>query len=195
VSILARGGERVALEFGLRHPERLARAVLLNPFTPYEVDGRWDGYLNGAKRTFMRFPHLIEPLARFLAQRSSPEVIERLMGDALRGSAPDTELLKNPEVVEDYVESARLTALRTTWGFVHDQRNYLTFRPQHLPDAANWTRIVGTHDVLYRAGDADDLWSAALPGHRLVRVPDGGRLLHASHPQLMAEELVRPAEA
>jgi pimeloyl-ACP methyl ester carboxylesterase/DNA-binding CsgD family transcriptional regulator len=195
VRILARGGERVALEFGLRHPERLARAVLINPFTPYEIDSRWDGYLNGAKRTFVRFPHLIEPLARFLAQRSTPQVVERLMRDALRSSAPDTDLLNNPEVVEDYVESARITALRTTWGFVHDQRNYLTFRPQRLPEAANWTRIVGAHDVLYRPGDSDDLWTTALPGHRLVHVPDGGRLLHASHPQLMAEELLRPADS
>jgi hypothetical protein len=62
------------------------------------------------------------------------------------------------------------------------------------PDAANWTGIVGAHDVLCRAGDGDDLWTVNLPRHRLVHVPDGGRLLPASHPQLRAEERLRPAD-
>lgn len=192
VRILARGGEDVALEFGLRHPQRLLRAVLVNPFTPYELDSRRDGFINNAKLTFMRHPHLIEPIGRFLAQRLTPSVLERLLRDALAGSAPDLEVLKDRRVVEDYVESARLAPLRTPWGFVHDQRTYLTWRPQHLPDGVEWTRVVGVHDVLYRHGDADEVWATALPGHRLVRVADAGRLLHASHPQLLADELVSP---
>jgi pimeloyl-ACP methyl ester carboxylesterase/DNA-binding CsgD family transcriptional regulator len=191
VLLLARGGESVALEFGLRHPDRLARAVLINPFTPYVLDSRWDGFMNSAKRTFMRHPHLIEPISRFLAKRLTPSALERLLRDALAGSAPDLEVLRNPHALEDYVESARLAPLRTTWGFVHEQRSYLAWRPQTLPSGSDWTRVVGIHDVLYRPGDADDLWAAALPGHRLVRVQDGGRLLHASHPELMAEELSR----
>lgn len=190
VRLVARGGESVALQLGLHHPERIARAVLINPFTPYALDSRWDGFMNGAKRTFVNHPHLIEPLARFLAQRASPKVFERLTRDALKGSQPDMALMRNREVVEDYVESARLAPLRSTWGFVNDQRVYLTWRPPPLPDGRNWTRLLGQHDVLYRSGDADELWAAALPGHRLVRVADGGRLLHASHPDLVAEELL-----
>jgi len=191
VRLLSRGGESIALDLGLRHPDRLSRVVLINPFTPYDVDSRWDGFLNGAKRTFVKYPHLIEPLGRFLAQRATPKVLERLTRDALRGSEPDMALMQRPQVVEDYVESARLAPLQTTWGFVNDQRIYLSWKPPRLPDAANWTRMVGAHDVLYRAGDADAVWNDALPGHRLVRVADGGRFLHASHPELVAEELTR----
>ena len=140
---------------------------------------------------FRSHPHLIEPLGRFLAQRATAEVYERLTRDALRGSEPDTALLRDRQALEDYVESARLAPLQTTWGFVNDQRIYLSWKPPALPQAANWTRLVGAHDVLYRHGDADPIWEAALPGHRTVRVPDGGRLLHASHPDLVAEEMAR----
>ncbi|WP_337189238.1 alpha/beta hydrolase [Phenylobacterium sp.] len=190
VRILARGGEYLVMMLGQRCPERLQRVVLVNPFTPYAFDSRWDGFLNGAKRTFMRHPHLIEPLARFLAQRASPKVYERLTRDALKGSAPDTALMTRAEVVDDYVESARLAPLKSTWGFVFEQRNYLTWAPPPLADGARWTRLIGAHDVLYRPGDADALWEAALPGHRRVCVEDGGRFLHASHPDLVAEELL-----
>lgn len=187
VRILSRGGEDVALDLALRHPELIVRGVLINPFTPYAVDSRWDGYLNSAKKAFVAHPHLIEPLAKFLMQRANPKVIERLVRQSLSGSEPDMALLRNPQVVEDYVESARLTGLRSTWGFVHNQQVYLRWRPPQLTDASNWTRIVGQHDVLYRPGDSDDLWDTAMPGHRVIRVLDGGRFIHASHPDLMAE--------
>lgn len=187
VRILARGGEAVALELAHRHPERVIRGVLINPFTPYDLDSRWDGFLNHAKRTFVKHPDLIEPIATFLVQRASPKVIERLTRQSLSGSAPDMALLQNPEAVEDYVESARICGLRTTWGFVHDQRGFLTWRPPQLDEASNWTRIVGEHDVLYQARDAEALWTSVLPGHRCLRVSDGGRFVHASHPDLVAE--------
>ena len=187
VRILARGGEAVALELARRHPQLVVRGVLINPFTPFEFDSRWDGLLNHAKRTFVNHPHLIEPVATFLVQRASPKVIERLTREALSSSAPDMALLQNREVVEDYVESSRICGLRTTWGFVQEQRGFLTWRPPQLEDASNWTRIVGEHDVLYRAGDAEALWTSVLPGHRCLRVSDGGRFVHASHPDLVAE--------
>ncbi|HYE49970.1 MAG TPA: alpha/beta hydrolase, partial [Azospirillaceae bacterium] len=189
VRILARGGEGVALELDRRHPGLVSRGVLINPFTPYDLDSRWDGFLNRAKRMFVQHPNLIEPVATFLAQRASPKVIERLTRQSLGGSAPDMALLQNPEAVEDYVESARLCGLRTTWGFVHEQRGFLTWRPPQLEDASHWVRIVGEHDVLYQARDSEALWRSVMPGHRLIRVADGGRFVHASHPELMAEAL------
>ncbi|WP_293677207.1 alpha/beta hydrolase [uncultured Phenylobacterium sp.] len=187
VRIIARGGEGVALELARRHPALVARGVLINPFTPYSLDSRWDGFLNQAKRTFVKHPDLIEPVATFLVQRASPKVIERLTRQSLNGSAPDMALLRNRDAVEDYVESARLCGLRTTWGFVHEQREFLTWRPPQLDDASNWVRIVGEHDVLYQSRDSDALWTSVLPGHQCLRVPDGGRFVHASHPDLVAE--------
>lgn len=187
VRILARGGEAVALELARRYPELVVRGVLINPFTPFELDSRWEGILNRAKRTFVDHPDLIEPVATFLVQRASPKVIERLTRQAVNGSAPDMALLQNPDAVEDYVESARLCGLRTTWGFVHEQRGFLNWRPPQLDEASRWTRIVGEQDVLYRARDAEALWASVLPGHRDLRVPEGGRFVHASHPDLVAD--------
>lgn len=190
VRLVCRGGEDAALRLGLAHPERIERAVLINPFTPYAVDSRWDGFMNGAKWLFVRQPHMIDVMARFLGSRLSPRSLEGLLRNSLSSSPADTALLKDPTVVEDYVESGRLTALRSTWGFVHEQRAYLAWTPPRLPDGSAWTRLIGEQDVLYRPGDADAIWDAALPGHRVIRRPDAGRMLHASHPDLVADALL-----
>lgn len=189
VRLVARGGEPVALELGRRIPERLQRGVLINPFTPYEIDSRWDGFMNRAKRLVTAYPDMIEPLARFLSRRTSPMAMERLVRNALRESAADQAALNNPAIAEDYVASARLTAARSSWGFVHEQKAYLKWRPPELADGRPWVRLIGGQDVLYRAGDADRLWASALPGHQVIHVPDAGRLLHASHPELVAKAL------
>ena len=191
VRLLCRGGEVAALELARRAPEVIERAVLINPFTPYEVDTRWDGFMNRAKRLVSAYPEMIEPLARFLAQRTSPQALERLVRSALRDSVADRAAFEDRAIVEDYVESARLTAVRSMWGFVHDQRAYLKWRPPNLPDGRAWVRLIGDQDVLYRAGDAEAMWNAALPGHRAIHVPDAGRFLHASHPELVAQALAR----
>lgn len=189
VRLACRGGEDAALRFGLAHPERLDRAVLINPFTPYAIDNRWDGFMNGAKWLIVRQPHMIDFLARFLGSRLSRETLERLTRRSLSSSRADTALLEDRSVVDDYVESARLVATKSTWGFVQEQKAYLSWTPPRLPDGSAWVRLVGEQDVLYRPGDADGLWAEALPGHRLIRRPDAGRLLHASHPDLVAEAL------
>jgi hypothetical protein len=49
--------------------------------------------------------------------------------------------------------------------------------------------MIGEQDVLYRPGDAEAVWQTALPGHRVIRRADAGRMLHASHPELVAEAL------
>lgn len=189
VRLVCRGGEPVAMALAGRVPERLARAVLINPFTPYDVDSRWDGFMNKGKRLVSAYPEMIEPLARFLSRRATPESIERLVRSALRDSVADHAAFENRAIVEDYVESARLMGVRSMWGFVNDQKTYRTWRPPVLADGRAWVRLVGGQDVLYRTGDAEALWEAALPGHNVRHVPDAGRMLHASHPQLVAEAL------
>lgn len=189
VRLVCRGGEATALELGRRAPERIDRGVLINPFTPYALDSRWDGFMNRGKRLVSAYPEMIEPLANFLTRRSTPKAVERLVRNALRESPADVAAMNDPQIAEDYVESARLTALRSSWGFVHDQRAYLDWTPPSLPDGGAWVRLVGEQDVLYRPGDGDSLWTIALPGHRTVRASDAGRLLHASHPHLVVQAL------
>lgn len=191
VRIVARGGEDTALRFAAEHPSRLVHAVLINPFTPYAQDTRRDGYMNAVKWLIVRRPGVIEAVARLLGPRLNARTVERLVRRSLASSAVDTTVLSQPGVLEDYVESARLVGLRDLTGFIHEQQRYLSWTPPELADGSRWTRLIGEQDVLYRPGDAEAVWQAALPGHRVIRRTDAGRMLHASHPDLVAEVLTK----
>ena len=187
VRLLCRGGEAAALTFAKAHPHLFAGGVLLNPFRPYEVDTRWDGLMNMAKRVIAAQPQLIEPIAAFLVRRASPKSMAGILREAVKASPSDLAALEDPRILADYVASARLAALATPWGFIQEQSAYVGWRPQAVADGRAWTRLLGEQDVLYLPGEGDEVWDEALPGHRVIRVPEAGRLIHASHPEMVAE--------
>ncbi|WP_305312935.1 LuxR C-terminal-related transcriptional regulator [Phenylobacterium sp.] len=186
VRLLCRGGEAAALAFAETYPQLFAGGVLLNPFRPYEVDTRWDGLMNMAKRMISAQPQLIEPIAAFLVRRASPKSMAGIVREAVKASPADLAALEDPRVLADYVASARLAALATPWGFIQEQSGYIGWRPPTLADGRSWTRMVGEQDVLYLPGEGDEVWDTALPGHQVIRVPEAGRLIHASHPEIVA---------
>lgn len=187
VRLLCRGGEAAALRFAETYPHLFAGGVLLNPFRPYEVDTRWDGLMNMAKRMISAQPQLIEPVAAFLVRRASPKSMAGILREAVKASPSDLAALEDPRILADYVASARLAALATPWGFIQEQSAYVGWRPQAVADGRAWTRLLGEQDVLYLPGEGDEVWDEALPGHRVIRVPEAGRLIHASHPEMVAE--------
>ncbi|MDP1874945.1 alpha/beta fold hydrolase [Phenylobacterium sp.] len=187
VRLLCRGGEAAALIFAEAHPQLFAGGVLLNPFRPYEVDTRWDGLMNMAKRMIAAQPHLIESIAAFLVRRASPRSMAGIVREAVKASPSDLAALEDQRILADYVASARLAALATPWGFIQEQSAYVGWRPPPMADGRAWTRLLGEQDVLYLPGEGDEVWDEALPGHRVIRIPEAGRLIHASHPEIVAE--------
>lgn len=187
VVLICRGGETAALDFAADHGEHFAGGVLVNPFRPYDVDTRWDGLMNLTKRLIAARPHMIEPLGALLVRRASTASLSRIVREAVKASPADLSALDDPRILADYVASARLAALATPWGFIHEQGAYVGWRPRRLADGARWVRLIGEQDVLYLPGEGEEVWEAALPGHRVIRRPDAGRLIHASHPELVAE--------
>ena len=109
-----------------------------------------------------------------------------ILREAVKASPSDLAALEDPRILADYVASARLAALATPWGFIQEQSAYVGWRPQAATDGRAWTRLLGEQDVLYLPGEGDEVWDEALPGHRVIRVPEAGRLIHASHPEMVA---------
>lgn len=187
VRLVCRGGEDAALRFAAERPDLFAGGVLINPFRPWAADTRRDGLMNVSKRAIYSEVGLIEKVGAALVRMATPGTLARLTREALKSSPADQAALADPAVISDYVDCARLAALATPWGFMAEQRAYATWRPQALADGSGWVRLLGLQDSLYRAGDAEEIWRAALPGHRVIERADAGRMLHASHPDLVAE--------
>jgi len=187
VVLICRGGEAAALDFAADYAEHFAGGVLINPFRPYDVDTRWDGLMNLTKRLIAGRPQMIEPLAALLVRRASPASLARVVREAVKDSPADLAVLEDPRILADYIASARLAALATPWGFIHEQQAYVGWRPRALTEGERWVRILGEEDVLYLPGEGDEVWERSLPGHRVIRRADAGRLIHASHPEVVAQ--------
>lgn len=170
-----------------RLPDRVVGGVLINPGPPARFDRSRRGFLGASRAIFYERPWLAEKMARLLSQRTSSEAIARLLLDSLRGSSADAAALQDPAELDVLVRACRQCA-QSMRGFLAE----ITARgagveAAGLADGRAWTFVFGDQDAVFDRSLSVPYWQVKLPEARVLRLPDGGRLVHVTHSALLAE--------
>ncbi|WP_373489403.1 alpha/beta fold hydrolase, partial [Blastomonas sp.] len=187
--IIARGGTMVLARFAASYPERLARAVVINPEPPPSADRKFDGLHGHVKRLVYNRPQLIAPLASHLSRRASAPTVERLVRQILSGSPADQASLADPEILSAYVRSTQQSAMQGGIGFLAIAQSEPHEAAPQIADGSAITILCGAEDPMYAAGESLPHWLALWPGSRAEIVPGTGRMLAFQRPDLVAAAL------
>lgn len=187
-NVISRGARQVS--YLLKHcPERLERAVIVNPESDPSADQVMNGIQGAYKKIFYHLPWLIAPLAAQLATRVSDHTIERLI-DKFMGSSPaDRAVLADPDARRAHIHSNRLAALQGGLGLIAVGQAGAGATLTRVADGSFITVMCGLEDAMYRAEDTVPRLETAWPGLQVRLVEHAGRLLHLQHPELIAAAL------
>ena len=187
VLFVAIGMAHGAVSAAGRLPDRVRGGVLINPGPPARLDRSRRGFLGASRAIFYERPWLAERMARLLSQRTNSEAIARLVLDSVRGSSADAAALQDPAELDVLVRACRQCA-QAMRGFLAE----ITARgagaeAAPLADGRAWTLVFGDQDAVFDQSASMPFWQEKLPGARIVRLPDAGRLVHVTHSALVAE--------
>ena len=175
------------LRFAAAHPERIGRGVLLAATPPgaRPAEGVFATFIGLA----LDHPQLVSGFARMAARLSSERSILQLTERAVKSSPADLAALADPANRSDWIRASRQSS--TGDGFAREF--VLHADGGTLPPGSrsgDWSVLIGAQDAM-GAGHVDgaEQWRAVLPRAHVEIVPDGGRLLHLSHPDLVAAAL------
>ena len=176
-----------AVSAASRLPGRVLGGVLLNPGPPARSDRSRRGVVGASRAIFYERPWLAEKLARLLSQRTSSEAIARLVLDSVHGSSADVAALRDTAELDVVVRACRQCA-QSMRGFLTE----ITARgagaeAAALADGRAWTLVFGDQDAVFDQSVSLPYWQEKLPGARVVRLPDGGRMVHVTHSVLLAQ--------
>lgn len=188
-NVISRGARQIS--YLLKHcPDRLARAVVLNPEGELSSDRSQGGIQGAYKRVFYSLPGLVMPLANQLANRLSDQAIERLVGRFVAGSPADEALLADPDQRRAYVHSSRLAGLQGGKGMAAVGLSHNVFKLTPIADGSHITAICGLQDKVFVPEDTLPRLQAAWPGMQVRLVEEAGRLVHLQCPEIVAAGLL-----
>lgn len=189
--LIARGGAQFVLALEKAAPGRLRRVVLINPTPHTTKTDRNVGALGVLKEAFRRNPAMIRLAAAVFVRQTSFERTAEFMRRFVRGSPPDEIAVRDPELLRDHFRSTRTFATGRYGGYVNEQTEFAQgTQPPPLPGTADWRVLISAHDVIHDPRHALAYWRRVLPDARFEIVPDTGRLLGVSHPELVVAALV-----
>ncbi len=188
VRLLGRGCAP-AMAFAAAHPERVDGGVLLGPALPDAAFRTRRGLLGAVTTLMFKQPHLVDAFARVVVRGVDSGLIERLTRDVVRDCPADIAALSDPEILSDYLRSVRQAAIGGE-GFLRELGGDSKGLPPAVAARVPWTVLIGAHDPLQASADYTAIWAASALAPRVVVAPDGGRLLHLTHPHLIASLLL-----
>lgn len=189
--IIGRGGAQAAVAFAGLYPERCGRVVLVNPDPLSTRDERRWGILGSFKEAYQRRPGLILPAARLIARVMTRDYISKALHKSMRGSPPDSALLEDQQVIDDYYRAVRMFATGRIEGYVREQLYFARGKTFDYPvDGSGWLALIGAHDTLSDPRNTLSYWREILPRSEFEVLPNHGRLMAYADPDLIVERLL-----
>jgi pimeloyl-ACP methyl ester carboxylesterase/DNA-binding CsgD family transcriptional regulator len=183
-AVLARdGGAAVAIAFADRRPDRVRRAVLLNPRSTRErLPGASGLFVGALSRVLLTQPAAIAAVCEFSRQRSGSRNVERLLNRLGSGLETDRLMAQRPEVATHLIRDTQGMLARTAQGLIDELRLYADgwSVPAVLPPVP-W-RVAWGRNI--QSEVERDIWARAGAETRVI---DGMGLLPAyTHPTDLA---------
>lgn len=184
------GGVAAALDFAARHPQRIARGVLLNPRPPTGLPA---GYLGKPVSTMTRLilsqPQVIGGLGEFIRRRTRSDYLEAALRQTLSAIPEDRAVLEDPAVRGQLIRDIQAQFAHTSAGYAAEHGLYA--RGWQVPPVAGgrWTIV---HSGALGVEPARTPW-LDLPSVDFRTLPDAGVLVQFSHADALAEMLAELA--
>lgn len=182
-------GMPVALAFAQAYPERLDRAVILNPHPPMSLHDPRDSFVASVQKHLLRNPDLVVTFAEFLRRQATTQLLERILDRAFSEVAVDAAALKDKAVRAFLIRDIQALCARSVWGFAAEHAAYANGwePPADLRPSSAWTLAVSGE----LSEDVTQGW-LAVPDLRRVSIAGAGVLPQFTHPDALAE-LLSPA--
>lgn len=194
IPIIAKCGAQFVHAFKSQAPDRVGPVVLVSPTPQAASGGRRVGIVGMVKEAYMRRPGLIEFFFRMICSQFTMHRVEQLTRTIVKGSPVDEALCDDPQFIRDRFRALRPLSTGNLIGGIFEEHiiNHggWDFQPLVVDD---WIILQGEQDIHNSVEEVAGYWSAVLPHTPLVTVPDGGRFITSSHPQLVVNELERVA--
>ena len=124
-AVLARDvGTAAALCFGAMFPERLGRAVLLNPYRPKGTSDQRSSPMNAVTRLLLDHPFLIEAFASMLMNHTNDQALAGNFQKLFKGVEADRTTVSRPEIGQHLTADVRRLLGKGMKGFATETRLY-----------------------------------------------------------------------
>jgi pimeloyl-ACP methyl ester carboxylesterase/DNA-binding CsgD family transcriptional regulator len=185
IALFARdGGVAAALAFASQHPDRIGRAVLLNPRSPHGLSrGQRSGPVAQLTRLILARPQAIGPLGEFIRRRTRSDVLEKILRETLRTLPQDLAALDDPAVKAQLVRDIQAQFAHSAAGYVAEHRLYAEgWTPPVVAGGGPWTIV---HAGGLSRTPPREPW-LRLPGVRFVELAGAGVLAQFTHAESLA---------
>jgi len=174
------GGVATGLEFALRHPARVNRAVLQNPRQPKGAAPAAGGPFAAMRRFILAYPELIEQLGELLRGRSRSDLIKSALRRVAEGVPADKALIAQEHVLDLLVNDIHGLITVSAAGFVDEHTLFAEgWQPPAARLGGRWT--VFASGALFRGAD-ETPWRR-LSNARAHYIDGGGTFVQWTHPK------------
>ncbi len=177
------------LTFAERYPERLDRAVLLNPEPQVRSSSSSSYAIPASARLLQRHPELTAPFFEVLRRQTRTDRLSALLIATFKAGAPsDIACLRDPECLAWMVRDIQAMVARSILGIVQERLAYASgWRPPRVVGGKLWT----VARSLELSAIKPEAWWNMLPNVRFETLEAGGLLTPITHPKTVVRLLLR----
>lgn len=188
VKLLARDSATpAALQFAVRHPDRVIAGVVVNPKWPKGSIMPPTTLIGTVSRALASNPMMISAFSEMLRRQTRTDMMRAIITNGLASIERDRQTIALPGVMDSLIRDAQGMFARTSAGFAAE---HAAFANWTIPGGIGGARWILAECAQLALPRVEEVWSV-LPRVEFRTLVDAGLLMYFSHPvevaQLIAE--------